>query len=202
MPERSPATAALGAKLAQEIIKRLVAAVRQDRANRYSLIKPWVLPKLTEYLPDYDGPLIYIRDSIITVLPYKGDVNDGCTLAPDRVGPWRTVIGACFHDPWYLELEAISAAWGWKVSRVRLLGDQIFFGILAIIAPTWLARTYFYTVRAIGGVAHTILRLTTCLVIISIMSSGCSGCANPESPFEDPGTFTLPDYEQTAGGQP
>lgn len=194
----------LAFRIGQLVLQKLLEGVRQDRANRYALIKPWRLPRLSESVPDYPGDLIEIQGGVVTVRPYSGDVNDGCTLAPDRIGVYKTVIGAIFHDPWYLEMETMAACWGpdWSVRRVRKLGDRIFYGILVLVAPTWIARTYYRFVRLIGGVAHFVMQLSAILVVASICGAGCSGCASPDSPFEDPSTFTPPEYEQTAGEVP
>ena len=195
-------SAQIAALIAQQLLQRIIRAVREDQANRYALREPWTLPRLTERIPDYEGKLIVIRDSVITVQPYSGDVSDGCTLAPDRIGAWRPVIGAIFHDPWYLEMRAISRHWGppWTLGRVRRLGDQVFYGILIIVTPSWIARTYYRFVRVIGGVAHFTMQIVAVASVVAICCAGCAGCDAPESPFEDPNDFNLPDYEQTAGG--
>lgn len=190
-------------QIAQALLTQLLAAVRRDRANRYSLFTPWTLPRLAENVPDYHGTLIEIAASVVTVRPYNGDVNDGCTLAPDWIGAWRPVVAACFHDPWYEEMDAMAADWKWPVSRVRALGDRIFYGILLQVAPWWIARIYYRAVRAFGGIAHFIMRQAAPLLVVAVLLglAGCAGCTGPATPWEDPDApVAMPDYEQTAGG--
>ena len=181
------------------LISGLLSAIRRDRANRYALRKPWTLPRLADPVPDYAGKLIRIQDRVVTVHPYAGDVNDGCTLVPDYIGAWRPVVGAVFHDPWYLEMDAMAAAWGWPVARVRRLGDRVFYAILVHVSSTGLARIYYRGVRMFGGLAHFFgQRMPLVVALLLLGSAGCSGCIGPGQPFEDPSDLTLPDYDQTA----
>lgn len=191
-----------GAQIGQLVVSELVKAIRRDRANRYSLRAPWRLPRLVESIPNYSGLYFHINDGVITTLPYDGDVCDGCTLAPDKIGPWRPVIAAIFHDPWYLEALRMSRAWGseWPVRRVRAVGDHVFYGILSLVTPGVIARTYYWAVYRFGKWSRAMRHATAIVIVIAMFSAGCSGCASPDSPFEDPGEFVLPDYEQTAGG--
>ncbi len=192
-------SSALAAKAGQEIIKYLVEAVRKDRANRYALTKPWVLPRISRTLPDYEDELFLIRNSVITVKTYSGDVCDGASLAPDRIGPWRLVIGSLFHDPWYDSMHRMSVAWDMPVREVRLIGDDVYYGILILISPRWIARTYYRVVRLLGGSYHFLARSVAVGVIIALCCAGCSGCSVPNDIFDNPDDFVLPDYEQTVG---
>lgn len=182
------------------LVNALLTAIQLDRANRYALLSPWTLPKLAEAIPDYEDDLFLIRDSVITVKPYSGNVCDGATLAPDRIGSWQPVIGAIFHDPWYERSDAMAVAWGWPAGAVRKLGDRIFYGILLEVTPGWLARIYYRAVRVFGGIAHFVMQAAAVAIILSICCAGCSGCTGPDSPWDDPSGFVLPEYEQTAGG--
>ncbi len=178
-----------------QIITSLVQAVRRDRANRYTLLAPWALPRLAIDVPDYDGDLIRIRNRVVTVLPYDTEsaVCDGATLAPDRIGPWRMVIGTLLHDPWYIEMHHMAARWNWPLKRVRRLGDLVFYGILAEIGPTWLARLYYRAVRIFGGIFHGLGRIFA-IALLALCVAGCDGCASPGPIFEDPSDLTIPDY--------
>jgi len=152
-------------------------AIRADRANAYGLDAPWVLPKLGGDLhrrdlmpPDFSDRAWHIAGGVITELPFPADpaLCDGCTLSPDywpkSWGGIKAFVGAIFHDRWYRHLEIFARAWGWKVERVRKLGDILFRNILRSMArrlPFWsrqrayLATSLYYAgVRAFGGAAH------------------------------------------------
>jgi hypothetical protein len=147
-------------------------------------------------LPDWDGELFSIFENRITVKPYDGDTCDGATLAPDTIGSLRPVIGALFHDPWYLEMDAIARTWGWPVRRVRVLGDHIFYGILRHYAGP-VAKAYYYPASAIGGVARWLYKIGI-LSLVCAMLGGCGGCIAPLDPFDPDAPFTDPDYDKTA----
>ena len=152
-------------------------AVRADRANAYGLDEPWTLPRLGGDLPrldlmppDFSDGAWHIAGGVVTELPFPADpaLCDGCTLSPDYwPGSWggiKAFVGAIFHDRWYRHLEIFARAWGWKVERVRKLGDIVFASILRSMArrlPFWsrqrayLATSLYYAgVRAFGGAAH------------------------------------------------
>lgn len=188
------------AVVAQKIIRELVKAVRKDASNRYRLIEPWTLPRLSRRIPDYEDELFLIRDSVITIKTYGGDICDGASLAPDRIGPWKMVIGSLFHDAWYYKMCEIAEAWQMPLRDVRLLGDDIFYGILAIISPRLLSRIYYRAVRLLGGHYNSVGRMFKRLVLVAAFSAllcaGCSGCAVPGHIFENPEDFVAPEYEQ------
>lgn len=176
----------------EQIALALYRAIRQDRANRYILTQDWKLPKLSTPVPDFEGERIRVTDSAITVKAYQdGYESDGCTLSPDRIGKWRLVIPALFHDPWYAEIDEIASAWGWSRAAVRRLGDELFACIaVATGTPRWIARVYLTGIRAFGG----FVRWITALLVIATIA-GCSGCAIPDHFGGQP--VDQPHYEET-----
>ncbi len=176
-----------------QIALALHRAIQKDQANRYNLLKDWKLPKLDIAVLDYTGKLLTVKDGVITVKAYSGDVCNGCTLSPDQIGKWKPVIGSLFHDPWYRELTAIAKAWSWPEADVRKLGDEIFACILtATGTPVWLARGYLTGVRAGGGIVRFVNALLgTSLLVMAC--SGCSGCVMPDHFGNQP--VTPPLYE-------
>ncbi len=181
-----------------QIALALYKAIQKDQANRYSLLKDWTLPRLALTVQDYQGKLIVVKDSTITVRAYSGSTCNGCTLSPDEIGRWKPVIGALFHDPWYAELFEIAKAWGWSEALVRKLGDEIFACILvATGTPRWLARAYLTGLRAGGGIVRWINGLLG-VTLLAMMFSGCSGCAIPNHFNDQP--VTPPQYQETTNG--
>ena len=174
------------------LVKALKKAWRKDRDHRYRLNQPWSLPRLVEPVPDYHGRYVTIEDSVITVQP--SDICDGATLAPDKVGRWILVEAALAHDALYAELDAIAAAWGWPLSRVRKWADDVFYGVAVMRAPHWLARLYWRGIRAGGGIAHAVGRLLAVCVLCGL-TAGCGGCSTPTDPFGGQPIDT-PDYER------
>jgi hypothetical protein len=179
----------------QQIAAALYYAIRQDRKNRYRLTRDWTLPKLDIAVPDFENKLLRIQDSTITVKLYAdGFQSDGCTLSPDEIGSWKTVIGALFHDPWYASVDEIAEAWGWTPAAVRKLGDELFACIIvATGTPRWIARIYLTGLRAFGGIVRWASGLFGC-VTVALLMSGCSGCTIPNH-FEDQ-PVTPPQFEE------
>lgn len=193
------------AKIAAMIWQAARKAYRKDRANRYALREPWTLPVLDLDLPAYDGPYIQVQplgfgQSQITVKPFDGDICDGATLAPDS--PRGVIPAALFHDPWYLEIAAIAAAWGWTEKAVRNLGDDILSTvILRAGGEPLIARIYYNWVWYLGGAFRSVSRLLHALCIALALASlgGCSGgCLAPPDHSDPASPYTPPVYEQTA----
>lgn len=182
-----------------QIALALYKAIQRDQANRYSLLRDWRLPKLSTPIRDYTGEYLYIKDSVITVRAFAGDVCNGCTFSPDEIGRWKPVIGALFHDPWYREIAAIAREWQWTESAVRKLGDEIFACIIvATGAPVWLGRLYLTGVRAGGGIVRWVNGLLG-VTLLALLCSGCSGCAIPNHFGDEP--VTPPQYEDVTNGK-
>lgn len=179
------------------LLKALKKAYEKDRGNRYRLNAPWSLPRLVEPVPDYHGEHVTVEDSVITIQPYED--CDGCTLSPDRVGRWILVEAALAHDAIYGEMDAIAAAWGWPVSRVRRWADDVFYGIASARAPHVLARLYWRGIRACGGIAHAVGKIVA-IILLAALATGCAGCRSPVDPFGGE-PISPADYEQTAGGK-
>lgn len=183
-----------GAAIAKILGKAAVNAYKKDKANRYQLLKEWTLPRIDETVPDYEDDLFRIRNSQITIKPYAGNICDGCSLSPDKIGSKiKPVIGALFHDPWYIRGDLIAAEWGWPVARVRALGDRIFYGILIQYAGP-VAKPYYRFVRTFGGLYHSIKAMIA-LVLLAALIGG--GCCTPNDPF-DGRPIDKPDYQKTA----
>lgn len=180
------------AKIASTAGKAVLDAFRKDRDHRYRLNKPWSLPRLSKPVPDYTGRNVLITNSIITIQP--SEICDGATLAPDTVGKWSLIEAALAHDALYDEIEGIAVAWGWKPGKVRAWADDVFYGIAVDRAPTLLARAYWHAIRAFGGIAHAVGRLTA-IALLCGLAAGCGGCATPVDPF-DGQEIDEPDYER------
>jgi len=177
---------------AEALVKALKKAWRKDRDHRYRLNQPWSLPRLVDPVPDYAGRYVTIEDSVITVQP--GDICDGATLAPDKVGHWVLIEAALAHDALYAELDQIAAAWGWTRADTRKWADDVFYGLAIARAPHWLARLYWRGVRAGGGIAHAVGRLLAVCVLCGL-AAGCGGCSTPTDPFGGQ-DVDKPDYER------
>jgi hypothetical protein len=174
--------------------KAALKAYQKDKRNRYHLNAPWTLPRIDETIPDYEDDLFRIRDSVITVKPYAGNICDGCSLAPDKIGSKiKPVVGALFHDPWYIRGELIAEEWGWDVKRVRALGDRVFYGILIQYAGP-VAKPYYRFVRGLGGLYHSIKAALALAVLVAVVGGGC---CTPDDPF-DGRPIDKPDYQKTA----
>ncbi|MCK9468144.1 MAG: hypothetical protein M0Q49_01895 [Porticoccaceae bacterium] len=187
------------------VIGAAIRAIRRDQSNSYELLENWTLPLVDRLLPAYDGPLIRVeplpatRQSRITVKAYGEGVCDGATLAPDS--PRGVVAGSLLHDPWYLEAEAIAAVWGWTVTEVLRLGDDLFSGImLRARTHRWVRRSYYNAVWHLGGLyrrAKSILPLI-CIALAMLLQASCSGCQNPPDPFAPDSPYYPPVYSDVA----
>lgn len=186
--------------------KKIVSAIKKDFNNRYSLTEDWLLPPVKVDLPEYDDDFISIAPlgngtSLIMVYAYQSDAQhdycDGASLFPDKV---RGVLpAALFHDMWYLRMEAIAKAWGWKVSKVRKLGDQILASIMIEEnANTVVVNFCYYCSRWFGGLFHSLMKikwlkkLLTCIVIWMALCFIFTGCVHsifvdePDMPYVPP----------------
>jgi hypothetical protein len=70
----------------------------------------------------------------------------------------------------------------------------VFYGVAIMRAPHWLARLYWRGIRAFGGIAHAVGRLTA-IALLCGLAAGCGGCATPVDPF-DGQEINEPDYER------
>jgi hypothetical protein len=192
-------------------LKALQEAVRKDQANRYSLVKPWTLPKIDVVVPDYESALFSIKDSAITVKPYGGDTCNGATLSPDKFLGVNIVQAALFHDPWYAEVSKIAQAWGWTEAAVRKLGDEVFADIIVATNPgkserlvRGVARSYLTGVRLGGGVVRLYAKITGKTLLILVLASsaaGCAGCADIPDHFGGQ-NVPQPQYQETTDAGP
>jgi len=178
-------------------------AIRRDQANRYALLEDWTLPLVDRLLPAYDGPLIRVepvaesRQSRITVKAYGPEICDGATLAPDS--PRGVVAATLLHDPWYLEAEAIAAAWGWALADVLHLGDDLFSGImLRARSHRWVRRSYYNAVWHLGGLYRRIKSILPLLLIALalLLQASCGGCRTPPDPFAPASPYTPPSWQR------
>lgn len=186
--------------------KKIVSAIKKDLNNRYSLTEDWLLPPVKFDLPEYDDEFISIAPlgngtSLIMVYAYQSDAQhnycDGASMFPDKV---KGVLPASlFHDMWYLRMEAIAKAWGWKVSKVRKLGDQILASIMIEEnANTVVVNFCYYCSRLFGGIFHSIMKIKwlkkilTCVIFVAILCVSFSGCIHsvfvdePDIPYVPP----------------
>jgi len=191
--------------MAEEVLasaaKLIRAAYARDRANRYALLAPWTFTvdcaKEGVAPFRYSGPLIGTEPADgalmrVTVKPYTAEsgVCDGCSLSPDLRGCREAAL---FHDPWYLELEAMAAETGIPAADLRRLGDDIFGALCrALGAPGPVARLYHAAVRWFGGIAHG--RLGAAIAALALaLAAGCAGI-----PDILDGPVPPPSYERAA----
>lgn len=200
-------------KLIAGALKLAKHAIEKDAANRYSLLVDWTFV-IFRKLPEFENELFKIEPfaegdaSWLTVKAYTStaerNICDGATFAPDT--PHGVIEGTLFHDPWYLCMEAIAKAWGWKRGDVRKLGDDIFAGlIIANGGSKKTARLYYNGVRYGGGgilnrIWHAVKRLLAALAI-SLAVGGCNGCLAPPENVIDEGTHTPPKWEKVEDGE-
>ena len=135
-------------------------------------------------------------------------------MSPDTWGDLKLYVAALFHDRWYLSMYAIAREWGWAEDKVRYLGDIVLASIIRSLAaglPFWsrlraraAAFLYFKACRAFGGIAHSIMQSgsggdplhggVSCLagaLFLSVLLSGCSGCAVPNAWDDTVGLYRI-----------
>lgn len=168
--------------------KALAAYVKKDLGKRYSLLEDWLLPPVAMDLPEYDDGWISIMPmgdgtTLILVYAYTSDKDhdycDGASLFPDNVK--GVLPGAIFHDIWYERMEAIVDAWGWSVSKVRKIGDQIFASIMMEEgANKAVVNLCYWPIRWFGGVFHEIMKIklikkliVIAAVLFALSAGGC-----------------------------
>lgn len=197
-------------KIAAGALKLLKSAIQKDAANRYSLLVDWTFI-VNRDLPPFENSLFEIKPfgftdsgmAWLTVKAYtstaENNICDGASMAPDT--PKGVVEGTLFHDPWYLSIDEIAAAWGWKRGDVRKLGDDIFAAlIVANDGSKKTARLYYNGVRYGGGgilskLWHALKRLLAVLAI-SLAVGGCNGCLAPPEDLLDMDNYTPPKWEK------
>ncbi len=215
--EAALAAAALaGASPAALAVMR--ALYEADRANVYA--NPRDVPfVIRARLPPYDG--LYFRFSpdkaggaytgaVLKAYgpraPGGGSVCDGATMAPDGLA--GVVPAAGLHDPGYLEIDAIAAAWHaapynpgpnfkrdwiarlsargaptWTPADVRQLMDALFGDTLRKAGGRRaVVRLYYSAVRALGGIFRGLAARPAALslALAALSLAGCSGgCMAP-----------------------
>lgn len=186
--------------------KEIVSAIKKDLKNRYSLTEDWLLPPVKVSLPSYDDGWIAIEPlsngtSLVLVYAYTSDKQhdhcDGATFFPDKVK--GVLPGALFHDIWYERMEFIAKAWGWKVSKVRKLGDKIFASIMMEEnGNTFVVNFCYYATRIFGGVFHSVMKvkwikkLLTVFVVLLVL--GCGGCVKSVFSHEEGYEYVPPNW--------
>lgn len=209
-------------KIGKEVIK----VIKRDLDNRYNLLEPWKLPELLNPLPEYEDEYFLISKETIIVKPYSGNTCNGATFAPDNFGKFHAIIGAIFHDPWYMSMENMAKEWDMNVDEVRKIGDKIFFGILTMIVDdeeiegNYIPKTFkkiyyksllpsaYYTGASVfGKPGHWIGKVwSTLFTILIIFILNCSffsivGCQAPSSPFKPGQCLVMPVYEKVDNTQ-
>lgn len=186
--------------------KKIVSAIKKDLKNRYSLTEDWLLPPVNVALPSYDDGWLAIEPldngtSLILVYAYTSDKEhdhcDGATFFPDKVK--GVLAGALFHDIWYERMEFIAKAWGWKVSKVRKLGDKIFASIMMEEkGNSFVVNFCYYSTRIFGGVFHSIMKikwLKKLLVVFAVLCVlGLGGCVQTVFSHEDGYEYVPPTW--------
>lgn len=209
------ATAEYVRKIAKVLIAKgkdyVKASLETDAANRYSLKQTWYLPLIDAMgLPpgEYHGPIINIlcdgEWAQVWLNPYESsaenNICDGASRFPDVFLGIDLRPGAAFHDPWYIEMDTIAAAFGCGEVIVRDFGDNAFTSInLAENAGKRFVKTVstmvHWGVRIAGGIYHK-RHIATATVVAALLLSGCAGCVS--SAFDDPSDYRSPDYEKVA----
>lgn len=133
----------------------------------YSLTRDWTFQ--TSVVPpridDYAIKVAQVTPwrSAVTVYAYDSTPDnphcDGVSVFPSRILGVSLLEAAMFHDPWYERLEALAAALGWPVWKVRLVGDVIFRELIIetnkgrrmAVPVAWAA---YFGVRIFGGIYH------------------------------------------------
>lgn len=215
--------AAMHIQASKLVILALRKLYEADRSNVY--VNPRDLPFIVKArLPRYDG--VYFRfspvddrDETTAVLKAYGrtagdgsTICDGATFAPDW--PVGVQQGAGIHDPGYLEMDSIAAAWKhapyapgpnlardwitrlsagdsptWTPDDVRQLMDAIFGDTMhKLKARRVIVRLYYSSVRILGRLAHRYGRrgASAALALALTIVSGCGGCMSPPDIIEFP----------------
>lgn len=217
----------------QLVILALRKLYEADRANVY--VNPRDLAFVIKArLPAYDG--LYFRfepvgdrDETLGVLKAYGRTNadgrvvcDGATLAPDWPAGVRQSAG--IHDPGYLEMDAIAAAWKdepyapgpafdrdwitrltagdsptWTAADVRQLMDAIFGDTLRKTkARRYIVRLYYSGVRLLGRLAHHSSGIAAAAALALAVSGCAGGCMSPPDIVDFPDG--PPEIDHVAGG--
>lgn len=186
--------------------KKIVSAIRKDFKNRYSLTEDWLLPPVSVSLPSYDDGWIAIEPlsngtSLILVYAYESDSKhdhcNGATFFPDNVK--GVLAGALFHDIWYERMESIAKSWGWKVSKVRKLGDKIFASIMMEEkANTAVVNFCYYNARIFGGVFHSLMKIKWLkkIIVIVVLCMVFGGCVSSIFVHEEGYDYQPPEWEK------
>lgn len=206
------ATEEYARKIAKVLIEKggdyVKAALEKDAANRYSLKQTWYLPLLdAQGMPagEYHGPIInLISDGEwvqVWLNPYEStaenNICDGASRFPDVFLGVDLRPGAAFHDPFYIEMDAIATALGCDVAIVRKFGDDAFTSVnLAENAGKPLVETVstmvHWGVRLAGGIYHK--RHLATAVVAAILLAGLSGCV--ATAFDNPADYESPKIEK------
>ncbi len=209
------ATEEYARKIAKILIEKgrdyVKAALEKDAANRYSLKQTWYLPLIeADGLPagEYHGPIInLISDgewAQVWLNPYEStaedNICDGASRFPDVFLGVDLRPGAAFHDPYYLEMDAIAKALGCDVAIVRKFGDDAFTSInLAENVGKRFVKSVstmvHWGVRLAGGVYHNAHKGGVA-VLLALAVLALSGCVN--TAFDDPGSYTSPVIEKVS----
>lgn len=190
------------------------AAIKRDRANRYSLTADWTLPPTRcsfwpSGLAAWDSPLIHVAERgagvvQITVKAYQStqedNVCDGATLSPDRIP--GILPAALFHDPWYCRVgkdkrktyELLADEIGVPRKRLRAFGDALFYAIARAGGCPWLvARLYHAGIR----LGYPVVAPFIAAAIAALaLGAGCAGCIGTDGQFLDPGEYQPPAWGQ------
>ena len=200
-------------KIAKILIKKgkdyVKASLEKDAANRYSLKETWYLPLVDAGgLPagEYHGPIVNVLCdgdwAQIWLNPYEStaenNICDGASRFPDVFLGIDLRPGSAFHDPWYIEMEAIAEVFGCDWGTVRDLGDNAFTSInLAENAGKRFAKTVstmvHWGVRIAGGMYHNAHKgvVAVAVLLAALALAGCVGTT-----FDDPGGYTSPVIEK------
>ena len=146
-----------------------------------------------------------ITNRVMTVYA-TGDrkpVVDGASFSPDKLGDLDLAAGYIAHDLMYAHMADMAKAWDWDEVEIRALADMVLGQAIQQtakrmdspiyqLAGSLVARVYYWTVRAVGGIYHKIASwFTVFLALLCLGSALCiGGCAVPDGfELED-----VPDY--------
>lgn len=207
-------TEILAADALARAVKWVYGQVRNDRENRYSLLRDWKLPAaFCSFWPDdvggWETDLLRVERVasgvvVVTVKAYHStaadNICDGATLSPDKLP--GILPAALFHDPWYYRragglksFEALAELLGVKPRVTRKFGDNLFYAIARAGGCSWLvAHLYHLGIR----VGYPIVRPFIAAALVALLAGGCAGCIGQgdDGTFVDPSQFTPPTWEQ------